>query len=87
MEDDDPRIALRGHKKVVATGRIRKNQILGIYEGEVLFEMELVCVWAFRLTPINKHERLAQPSYMAVPPNVDFLINEESINGNALLFI
>ena len=44
MEDDDPRVALRGHKKVVATGRIKKNQIVGIYEGEVLFEMELVSI-------------------------------------------
>ncbi|KAJ3034181.1 Bromodomain adjacent to zinc finger domain protein 2B [Rhizophlyctis rosea] len=40
VDDDDPRIGLRGHTKVIASKTIEKNQIIGIYEGEVLFEME-----------------------------------------------
>ncbi|KAI8922571.1 hypothetical protein DFJ77DRAFT_29239 [Powellomyces hirtus] len=41
---DDPRVKLRGRKKVVTDRFIRKNEVIGIYEGEVLFEEEQVSV-------------------------------------------
>ncbi|KAJ3282248.1 hypothetical protein HK104_010986 [Borealophlyctis nickersoniae] len=40
VPDDDPRMELRGGKKVVATAPIRKYQVIGLYEGETSFEAE-----------------------------------------------
>ncbi|KAJ3154783.1 hypothetical protein HDU89_008023 [Geranomyces variabilis] len=40
VDDNDRRIALRGRKKVVADRPIAADQVIGIYEGEVLFEEE-----------------------------------------------
>jgi hypothetical protein len=37
---DDPRVGLRGKNKVVATGKIKANQIVGIYEGSYFFQCE-----------------------------------------------
>ncbi|KAJ3152332.1 Bromodomain adjacent to zinc finger domain protein 2B [Geranomyces michiganensis] len=40
VDDKDRRVALRGRKKVVADRLIAADQVIGIYEGEVLFEEE-----------------------------------------------
>jgi hypothetical protein len=40
VDYSDPRIGLRGGKKVVATDEIKANQIIGMYEGCYYFECE-----------------------------------------------
>lgn len=43
VEKDDPREALRhGGKKVLATQKLEKNQVIGIYEGLEIFDFEQV---------------------------------------------
>ncbi|KAJ3176676.1 hypothetical protein HDU85_006847 [Gaertneriomyces sp. JEL0708] len=44
---DDPRVGLRGGKKVIATQHIRRHQVIGIMEGDVMFEFEHVSVSTF----------------------------------------
>jgi hypothetical protein len=40
VDATDPRIGLRGGKKVVATDEIKANQIIGMYEGCYYFQCE-----------------------------------------------
>jgi hypothetical protein len=40
VDESDPRIGLRGGNKVIATDRIKANQIIGMYEGCYYFQCE-----------------------------------------------
>lgn len=40
VDDTDPRVGLRGGKKVIVTGEIKANQIIGMYEGCYYFQCE-----------------------------------------------
>ncbi|KAJ3038085.1 Histidine-containing phosphotransfer protein 3, partial [Rhizophlyctis rosea] len=71
VEDDDPRVGLRGHKKVVATQRIKRHQIIGIYEGEVLFEMELSALENILNRVEMEYKSIDYESYKSLEHEID----------------
>ncbi|KND00195.1 uncharacterized protein SPPG_04534 [Spizellomyces punctatus DAOM BR117] len=75
VSEDDPRQELRGHKKVIADMDIKRNQVIGVFEGKTMFEAEQL----YSVNVLNRLQNERNTVEYASVADVEYQLNPNDV--------